>query len=158
MTEEDLSLPLLVMTPGDVSRLRREVAALDSYMHQQILRTPGQPMAKLPKTSRMLDEMAAANGLNLLDPLRGSTCHGFLSEIADPATVIHISFAVDPSSAFLIKIITWFRQNIHPLVLIRVGLQPGIAAGCVVRTTNKYFDCSLQTVTAAASESPARYA
>ena len=39
---------------------------------------------------------------------------------------------------------TWLRREIHPLVLMTVGLQPNIGAGCIVRTTNKYFDFSLR--------------
>jgi hypothetical protein len=41
------------------------------------------------------------------------------------------------------KLTAWLRTNIHPTLLITVGLQPGIGAGCVVRTANKYFDLSL---------------
>ena len=58
--------------------------------------------------------------------------------------MIHISFAADPSAAFTDKIVAWFRENIHPFVLIQVGLQPTIAAGCVVRTANHSFDFSLR--------------
>jgi F0F1-type ATP synthase delta subunit len=138
-----LSLPVLVTTPGDIKRLARELKVLDEYMRQQALRTPGQPMAKLPKTSRLLDELAAANDLNLLDEAARHQLTAFLTVTEGYAPVVHISFAVDPSSAFLQKIVGWFRQNIHPLVLVRVGLQPSIAAGCTVRTTNKYFDFGL---------------
>jgi hypothetical protein len=42
------------------------------------------------------------------------------------------------------KLVGWFRANVHPHVLVQVGLQPNIAAGCVVRTTNKVFDLSLR--------------
>jgi F0F1-type ATP synthase delta subunit len=38
---------------------------------------------------------------------------------------------------------TWLRQNIDSQVLVQVGLQPAIAAGCVVRTRNRQFDLSL---------------
>jgi hypothetical protein len=140
---DDISLPLLIMTPGDVSRLRRELAILNEYLQQQAVRAPGQPMAKLPKTSRLLDELAAANKLNLLDPGVRINLAAFLADIATHSPVVHVSFAVDPSATFLVKIVAWFRQNIHPATLVRVGLQPTIAAGCAVRTTNKYFDCSL---------------
>ena len=139
-----LTLPLLVTSPADVSRLKREVAALSDYLHQQALRTPGTTQAQLPKVSRMLDELAAANGLNLLDAAARDRLAAFLQDTTAQAPVIHMSFAVDPSSAFLQKIVQWFRQTIHPAVLIRVGLQPSIAAGCTVQTTNQYFDLSLR--------------
>ena len=57
---------------------------------------------------------------------------------------MHISFAADPSASFTEKIVAWFRENIHPNILVQIGLQPNIAAGCVVRTANKIFDFSLR--------------
>ncbi|HYH36035.1 MAG TPA: hypothetical protein VD706_00875, partial [Candidatus Saccharimonadales bacterium] len=58
--------------------------------------------------------------------------------------VLHISFSADPSPTFTEKLMTWLREEIHPLVLLSVGLQPTIGAGCIVRTTNKQFDLSLR--------------
>lgn len=140
----DPQLPALVMTPSDISRLLREITALDEYIRQQALRAPGQPTARMPKTSRLLDELAVLNGANLLDALSREYLKTFLATVMQRAPVVHISFAVDPSPAFLQKIVLWFRKNIHPQVLVRVGLQPSIAAGCMVRTPNKYFDLSLR--------------
>ncbi|HEU4966297.1 MAG TPA: F0F1 ATP synthase subunit delta [Candidatus Saccharimonadales bacterium] len=143
-TPKSPQLPALVMTVSDVSRLTHELVSLDNYMHQQKIRTPGQPMAKMPKTTRMLDELAVVNGVNLLEPAAREYLAVFLQQLAAHAPVVHISFAVDPSSAFLQKIVLWFRKNTDPHVLVRVGLQPSLAAGCVVRTPNKYFDMSLR--------------
>jgi hypothetical protein len=137
-------LPALVMTPSDVTRLLRELDTLDQYMRQQGLRAPGQPTAKMPKTTRLLDELAVLNGVNLLDVRSREYLSAFLSAMLQRAPVVHISFAVDPSPAFLQKVVLWFRKNIHSQILVRVGLQPSIAAGCVVRTTNRYFDLSLR--------------
>lgn len=139
-----LRVPALIMSPVDVSRLRREVTALDDYMRQQVLRQSGQPTPALPKVSRLLDELASSNKLNLLDSETRQHLAAFLTDVATNAPVVRISFAVDPSSGFLQKIVEWFRREVHPAVLVRVGLQPGIAAGCIVQTTNRYFDLSLQ--------------
>lgn len=143
-----VSVPSLITSPADVARLRREVVALDSYLEQQALRTPGQPQQRLPKTSRVLEELATANKLNLLDKTTRQRLIAFLDQVAAHAPVVHISFASDPSAAFMQKIVLWFRQNVHPATLVRVGLQPNLAAGCMLRTTNKFFDMSLrQTLT-----------
>jgi hypothetical protein len=141
---EGLFVPPLITSPSDVTRLRREILALDNYLEQESLRTPGAPQAKLPKTSRLLDELATSNGLNLLEKATRQHLTDFLTDVYEHAPVVHISFATDPSSAFMQKVVQWFRQNIHPSVLVRIGLQPTIAAGCVVRTTNQYFDFSLR--------------
>jgi F0F1-type ATP synthase delta subunit len=58
--------------------------------------------------------------------------------------VLHISFSADPSVSFLEKLMAWLRKEIHPLVLVTVGLQPSIGAGCIIRSTNKQFDLSLR--------------
>ncbi|HSX36840.1 MAG TPA: hypothetical protein VLG13_01835 [Patescibacteria group bacterium] len=142
--EKQLQLPLLVVSPTDLSRLKREVEALDEYMRQAAVRKGGEQLAKLPRTSRMLDEFAAANELSLLHGELRKQALEFLGTLQTEAPVLNMSFARDPSSAFEAKIIAWLRQNIHPTVLLRVGLQPTMAAGCTLRTPNHYFDFSLR--------------
>ena len=137
-------LPVLMSSPSDVSRVRRELGALDSYLASQQLREPGTPVDRLPKLSRMLNDLAETNGLNLLHHTVRQELEQYLDIVRGQAPVIHVSFASDPSSASLQKIVVWLRQNIRPDVLLQVGLQPGIVAGCVVRTTNQYFDFSLR--------------
>lgn len=137
-------LPLLVVGPADVLRLQRELESLDEYLHQASLREGGQETAKLPRTSRILDDFAAINELNLLQPAVRRDAVSFLVDTAHTSPVVTMSFGADPSSAFISKIVAWLRQNTHPLVLLRIGLQPNIGAGCTLRTTNHYFDFSLR--------------
>ena len=139
-----LNLPVFINSPADVMRLRREVSVLDEYLRQESLRHADQSPSQLPAMSRLLEELTTANNVNLLDPTVRQQLLDFLVNLQTNAPVIYISFAVDPSPAFMQKIVQWFRQNIHPAVLVRVGLQPNIAAGCILRTTNRYYDCSLR--------------
>ena len=138
-----LRLPIAVISPVDVGRLERELTALDEFLSQSTIRKPGEPMS-LPRTSRLLEQLAQDNTLNLLTEADRKHLLQFLMELKSIAPKVHISFAVDPSPAFLRKLISWLRREIHPLVLLTVGLQPGIAAGCIVRTPDKYFDFSLR--------------
>ena len=140
---KQLELPILIFGPLEVRRLARELEALEEYIEQSEIREPGKQPA-LPKTSRLLDALAANNNLNLLVDDSRKTLKSFLAEIDQKAPVIHISFATDPSSAFTAKIVAWLRTNIHPYALLHLGLQPSIAAGCIVRTSNKSFDFSLR--------------
>ena len=98
----------------------------------------------MPKLSRLLDDLSQTNNLNLLHESVRGELKAYLEDIAAHAPVIHLSFAADPSSASLQKVVVWLRENIRSDVLVRVGLQPAIVAGCVVRTTNHYFDFSLK--------------
>ncbi len=141
--KRQLSLPVLVFGITEVRRLKRELETLDEYMRQAAIREPGK-QAALPRTSRLLDALATDNGRNLLQDEDRRELHQFLIGVEKSAPAIHISFASDPSSAFVAKLVTWLRGNIHPSILLQIGLQPTIAAGCVVRTGNKIFDLSLR--------------
>ncbi|MFO0920070.1 MAG: hypothetical protein U0451_00150 [Candidatus Saccharimonadales bacterium] len=138
-----LNLPISVTGRMDVGRLVREVEALDNFLEQASVRTPGTPM-KMPKTSRMLDEMLEKNRINALAEEDRRRLLQFLITVRAKAPTIHMSFNADPSPQFTLKLTTWLRANVHPLLLLQVGKQPNIGAGCIVRTTNKYFDFSLK--------------
>lgn len=141
--ESTLTLPLSVISPTDIARITREVENLDEFFRQSAIREGGQPQTA-PRYSRLLDEVVVANNLNLLQVDSRSQLIQSLRSFADYAPVMHISFSVDPPGPYVQKIVDWIRTNIDPHVLIRVGLQPNIGAGCVVRTTNKSFDFSLR--------------
>lgn len=136
-------LPSIISTPSDVRRLRRELEELDEFLYQAGLRQGGKAV-KLPATSRLLDELAAIEKTNLLHKTERDRLMKYLGLLLEKAPVLHMSFASEPSPAFVAKLITWLRQNIHPQVLLRIGLQPSVAAGCILRTANKQYDFSLR--------------
>lgn len=142
-TDSYLHFPISVVTKVDVGRLAREVDQVDDFLKQAAIRTPGTPV-KLPRTSRLFDEIVQANQLNMLHDADRQRLKDFLKEVQTHAPIMHISFSADPSPLFTQRLITWLRAEIHPLVLLQIGLQPNMGAGCVVRTTNKYFDLSLR--------------
>lgn len=137
-------LPTLVFGVVEVRRLSRELDALDDFMRQAALREAGARQSTLPRVSRLLDATANENNLNLLQNEDRAKLASFLKTVLQKAPTVHMSFASDPSAAFLEKIVSWLRGNIHPFVLVRLGLQPSIAAGCVMRTANRSFDFSLR--------------
>lgn len=138
-----LELPTLIFGPVEIHRLLRELEALEEYMIQANIRDKGKQVP-LPKTSRLLEAVAGNNNFNLLNQADRAKLATFLSLIEAKAPVIHVSLAADPSSAFTAKLVAWFRTNVHPYTLVNLGLQPSIAAGCVVRTNSKSFDFSLR--------------
>lgn len=142
-TDAYLTLPIQVTGRADIGRLLREVEQIDNFLKQAAIRQPGTPV-KMPKTSRLLDEFAGSNKVNLLHDEDRARTLNFLIAVKAKAPVLHMSFSVDPSPGFIQRLTTWLRTEIHPLVLLQVGLQPNIGAGCVVRGTNRYFDLSLR--------------
>jgi F0F1-type ATP synthase delta subunit len=139
----DFKLPLNMVSQVDVARMLREINALNDFFIQSKIREAGSPM-QLPKTSRLLEQIATDNQLNMLEENDRAKLASSLDQILGKAPTIHISFASEPTPKVVEKILVWFRANIHPQALLQVGLQPNIAAGCVVRTHNKVFDMSLK--------------
>lgn len=136
-------LPVQIVSKADIVRVQRELEALNDQMHQSEIRKGGEP-TQLPKVSAMTAKLAEATGVNLLHEEERKKLLNLAKKIHKTAPVIHISFAASPSADFLGKIIEWFRTEIHTTVLVQVGLQPSIAAGCIIRTPNKQFDFSLR--------------
>lgn len=134
-------LPTLVVGPVDVGRLHRELEFIHNTIASAVLR--GETDVKLPKTSHLMDQLIEINKVDLIVETDRARLGKFLTEIKAHAPHVHMSFSADPSPQFVQKLMMWLRTEIHPNVLLTVGLQPSIGAGCVVRTTNKYFDLSL---------------
>lgn len=138
-----LKLPVLVASPTDVGRLERELEAIDDSLLQLKLRK-GNDEVRMPKTSQLMDQTIQLNKLNLLQATDRKQLLKFLQAVKKQAPVMHISFSADPSVAFIEKLMTWLRREIHPQVLLTIGLQPTIGAGCMIRSTNHYFDFTLR--------------
>lgn len=139
----NLVLPSTLVSPIDLNRCLRELKNLDDYFVQASVRQPGTAIG-LPRSSAVLDDLAKTNNVNLLDDSARKNLSAQIEIIKQDSKLLHISFAADPPQSFLSKLIEYMRREIHPQVLLRIGLQPSIAAGCVLRTPRHYYDFSLR--------------
>lgn len=137
-----LHLPTGIVTAGDARKLYREIMKLQDTIQTLRLRS-NQPLAKLPRFGRMLEEFAAINRLNFLLPQDRDDAQAFITDVIRQAPVLRISFATETSRRFTTELIVWLRSNYDRRLLLDIGLEPTIAAGCIVRTKNKMFDFSL---------------
>lgn len=140
-----LKLPDGLVGRADVARLTRELNSLNDFFAGAKTRPAGTASSQLPKISRLLNTLAHDNKVNLLNEDERTKLQTSLNEVYEQAPSMHISFAVEPSAKALEKILVWMRHNIHPQAMLQVGLQPAIAAGCMLRTANKVFDMSLRS-------------
>jgi hypothetical protein len=138
-----LALPVNLVGSADLAGILRELNSLEDFFVASKARQPGTPMQP-PRITRTLDSLARSNQYNLLEDSQRKEMANQLIQIRDRAPKVHISFASDPPPKALEKILMWFRTSVHPQLLLQVGLQPNIAAGCVIRTPNKFFDLSLR--------------
>lgn len=135
-------LPLKVLTLADVSRLSREIQGMIDFFAEAALN--GATTKTIPQASQQLIALVNENKLNLLSEEDRVAMQHFIVSLQKNAPVIHLSFAVDPKPDLLMKLMGWFRHEVHPLVVFKVGIQPTIAAGCIIRTANKYYDMSFK--------------
>lgn len=138
-----LLLPAGLSTQSDLSHVTRELEKLDEFLRASAIRQPGSPM-QLPKSSKLFEELVAGSKLNMLQAEDREYLLKSLTWLREHGPVLHMSFSSEPSTIFVEKLTNWLRKNISPFVLLQIGLRPNIGAGCVVRTTNKYFDFSLR--------------
>lgn len=131
-------LPPQLSGKTDINRLLRELEMLEeALIAQQGKKTPP------PKVTSLLNQTALANGYKLLEQTHRKHITDQLTKIRDHAPLLHISFAAEPSPKVTETLLSWLRSNVHRYALLQIGLQPAIAAGCVLRTPNKIFDMSL---------------
>ena len=144
MAPKEFKIPTMVVGQIDIARCMRELNGLNDFFTGSRHRSPGTTV-DTPKLSRHLDQLAKLNGLNLLEESHRNQLYQQLNLVLGQAPKIHISFASEASPKALDTLITWFRANVHPQTLLQVGLQPNMAAGCVIRTPNKVFDLSMRS-------------
>ena len=137
-----LKLPLSITSTQDLHRLVREVEALDNFVRQSAIR--GQKLTNLPRLTNTLEVFLRDNQMDALDEGTRTQLLNTLASILSEAPTVHMSFAVEPPASMTQQIVGWFRENVHPAVMLQIGIQPTIAAGCVLRTPNKFFDFSLR--------------
>jgi hypothetical protein len=138
---EIISLPPTLISRVDAIRLGRELESISHFYEQQ---AHHHTKTELARPSAILEAIAEGNQLDLAQVKNRERLQGFLNDLKKDAPTIHMSFAAEPSSKFTAKLITWLRDEIHPLMLLDIGLQPSIAAGCIIRTESKYIDCSVR--------------
>lgn len=138
---EVISLPPSLISRVDATRLGRELEVMANALEQQ---AHHHEKAEPVRLSSILEALAQLNQLDLTTAQDRDRLAKFLKDLKKDAPTIHMSFAAEPPSTFTAKIISWLRDEVHPLMLLDIGLQPSIGAGCVIRTNSKYFDCSVR--------------
>jgi len=141
-TQNKIKLPLSIAQPVDIGLVLREVNLIDEYLNQQAIRGGNEQKIKL---SPKLKELVDINNLDLINKEEHrQVLADWLDYLRLNAPIVNISFGSEASDEFINKIVGWFRQEVDPLCLIVVGLQPNIGIGSVLRTNNKIFDLSLR--------------
>jgi hypothetical protein len=141
----ELQLPTAMIGPADVSRLKRELDTFDERQRQSDLRSKADKKKKTLEPGKLLFDFATLNNCDITNADQRAQLVTDIEAVVKSAPIVTMSFAVDPSAPFMSTLVEWFRTSVHPHVLIRIGLQPNVAAGCVLRTSSKIYDFSLRS-------------
>jgi len=140
----ELLLPISLTGKKELIKVQRELESLSEAMIATKVSNKelGQPRP-LPTLSDVTSELVSANEI-VLDSKSVPELIKQLQAIRDRAPMLRVSFAVEPDRASIAKIVSWFRKEINPGLLLQVGIQPSIAGGCVVQTPGNRYDFSLR--------------
>ncbi len=138
----ELTLPTVIASRQDITNVHRELRLFDDAAIQSVMRHDNP--VKFPPISSKLRGLVQQNQVDLREETDRKKLLATLDVLKNNAPTIHISFPVEPSPEVLQKLVAWLRKEIDPRIVIRVGMQPTIAAGVIVRTPNHQFDFSLR--------------
>lgn len=141
-SEPGLLLNDIIVTPLELGKIQRELFALDEFLSADSHGTSSGN--SMPYTSPLLSNMLKSTDLNMLKGDERRQLTKQLDYVRRTAPIVQISFGSEPTKQALRVLVRWFRENGHPNTLISPAVQPNIAGGCVVRTSSKTFDFSLQ--------------
>lgn len=140
-----LRLPEAIATKADlVNVLRNLEEVLDTYRQNSIRGEEGVDFTARTDVSSNLAALVQENQL-AVDVKTLTALETWLNQLKDRAPVVRFTFASDPTPEFLGRIVSWLRQASGQFVLVRFGIQPSIAAGCIMYTPAHHYDFSLRS-------------
>lgn len=138
----ELTLPTVIASRQDITHVHRELRLFDDATLQSVMRHDNP--VKYPPISAKLRGIVQQNQVDLREEASRKKLLAALEALKTTAPTIHISFPAEPTPEILQKLVSWLRKEVNPRIVIRVGIQPSIAAGVIVRTPNQQFDFSLR--------------
>lgn len=140
-----LMLPASVISRVDMTRLVRDLEAVDDSLEAQKARREGESgRYRLPNMSQVLNDFLTINKLDIMNDRVRMDLKSQLRKLKEHAPVLHMTFATEADPESLQQLAAWIRRELHPLALISVGLQPSLVGGVYLRTPNHVHDFSLR--------------
>lgn len=144
-TYADFALPLSLVSRADLERLVLEFERVDNELTAADARHKlGAHKHFVPAMSEALEDFLETNNLEIEGTREREGLRRQLRLLKDKVPVIHMTFAVTADPESLERLARWFRESIHPQVVIATHLQPSLIAGVYLRTPNHVHDFSLR--------------
>lgn len=142
----DFTLPPSIVSKLDITRLLSELERVDNEQTTADVRQKVGSTERAEITlSKQLSELLEQNKLSIDEGRKRSELIKKLRSLKENMPVVHMTFAVPADHESLQRLVTWWRESVHPQVVIEVGLQPALVAGVSIRTPNRVHDLSMRT-------------
>jgi F0F1-type ATP synthase delta subunit len=136
------SLPPNVYSPDHVRFCIEELQAYATSLHKRERGARSVEELLLSPESTSLLQTLAADQQN--QPLAITELTEQLAEFAEKAPTFGLTLSAPASHHLKEELVAWMRQNIEPRTLVEFHVNPDIAGGMLLRSTNKVYDCSFR--------------
>lgn len=99
-----------------------------------------EPLSPLAETAFSMISAPERNKPEAVENLRAQ-----LEQMAATAPAITLTLAASPPRTLRNELVRWLRQSIRPDILVNIHVNPDIAGGVVIRSTNRIYDCSFRS-------------
>ena len=140
-----LRLPDDILRRADIARLVREAESIENNTVSANVRTKVTEATK--RRSPVSDQLADFLDINQIEvrtARQRSKLVSDLRKLKDNAPVVHLTFASAADIESIKKLVVWLRTQVHPQVIVHIGLQPDIIGGVYIRTTNRVHDLTIR--------------
>ncbi len=133
-------LPLDTYSPDQLSELVLELQDLASAVRDNTARNTGEQAVLSPG----LTELLAANKIDQTDIAAVEALGKDAQVTLDKAPTVHVLLASMPNRTVKRQFSQWFREQIHPLVLLTFAARTDLGGGAVVQAGSHLYDLSFR--------------
>jgi F0F1-type ATP synthase delta subunit len=140
----EYKLPVTIATRTQLVNVYENLkSVLEKGIQNNIRANEGVDFEDLPEVSSALAEIIKENNIKV-DNQSLKELEAWMGDLKHTAPVVRFTFASDPENEVVARIVKWLRDESGKEVLVRIGVQPTIAAGCIVHTPSHQYDFSLR--------------
>lgn len=142
----ELKLPNSIGGKRDLILATRQIEkVLNDKLQDEVRAKYGAEVIGTKAGQRVLNDLLELNGIKEDDANSLKRLLQALEAVRQYAPRVRISFAQEPDQDQYESVVAWFRKEVDQGVLVQVGVQPTIGAGCIVQTNSRRYDMSLKT-------------
>lgn len=140
-------LPSQLHTPDQFGRILLELRNYTSKLRDRAVRRQVADIVgeEMPPLSSLSNKVLEANGVT---PAKGDAIDSLVQQLETlrkGAPVAHLTLVELPDSAARQELADWFRNSVHPHVLLTFAGRSDIGGGFLLRVGARQYDCTFRS-------------